>query len=527
MASTPPLLQVRGISKAFPGVQALADVSFAIQPGEILAVVGENGAGKSTLMKIIAGLERPDAGEIRLDGQKLALRGVHDAEKHGIVLIHQELNLADNLDVAGNIFLGREPTWGGPLRFISRSIYPASSAILRRLGLGVSPRKRLGELPIGQQQVVEIARALSLRSRILIMDEPTSSLTQTETDRLFAVIRELKAAGVAIFYISHRLPEVKALADRAVVLRDGRNSGELYQAEINSDSLVRLMVGRDLKQLHQRQNRPALSTVEDPNRSSVSAFAPASDPRPLMRVQNLRWSPDQVRGVSFDVRAGEIVCLAGLVGAGRTELAEALLGLRPALGGLIELHGKNIALNRLQDSLQAGLFLVPEDRRRQGLILSDSVRRNISLPSLGRLQRMGLVAFRSERRLAQEMRDKLAIRTPSLGQRVGLLSGGNQQKVVLAKGLARQPRLLILDEPTRGVDVGAKAEIYAIMDKLAGEGVGILMISSDLEEVLGMSDRVLVMHEGQVAGELNRDRLTEEAVMKLATGGNTVGEKRA
>jgi ribose transport system ATP-binding protein len=331
------------------------------------------------------------------------------------------------------------------------------------------------------------------------------------------VIRELKTAGVSIIYISHRLMEVKTLADRALVLRDGKYSGELPQAEINANNLVRLMVGRELQQLHQRKHRAIA-----PAGASPGVFSPAVDPRPLLRVQNLRWSVRQVRGVSFDVRAGEIVCLAGLVGAGRTELAEALLGLRPALGGLVELHGRDVPLNAINRSLGAGMFLVPEDRRRQGLILSDSVCRNIGLASLRRLGRLGLVDFRAERRLAQEMKDKLAIRTPSLSQCVGLLSGGNQQKVVLAKGLARGPRLLILDEPTRGVDVGAKAEIYGIMDQLAGEGVGILMISSDLEEVLGMSDRALVMHEGQLAGELPRDRLSEEAVMRLATGASAM-----
>lgn len=491
------------------------DVRLEVSAGEALALVGENGAGKSTLMKILAGLLAPDRGTLRLGGQPFAPRSVHEAEKAGVVLIHQELNLADNLDLAGNVFLGREPTWGGPLQLLSRRIYPETQVILRRLGLEVSPRSRAGDLPIGQRQLVEIARALSLRSRLLILDEPTSSLTQREADRLFGVLADLKREGVAFIYISHRLKEVERLADRVVVLRDGKNSGELAGTRLSAAAMVPLMVGRDLKQWHQRLH-PFVPPATAGDASHP--FRVGTAPRPLLRVQNLRWSAGQPSGIALDLHAGEIVGLAGLMGAGRTELAETLLGLRYCHTGLVELNGQTVKLNSPAGPLARGLFLVPEDRRFQGLILGDSVLHNLSLAVLPRLQRWGLIAFRREKKLAEMQRQRLNIKSPTLGQLVDLLSGGNQQKVVLGKGLACEPRVLILDEPTRGVDVGAKAEIYRLMDELAGQGLGILMISSDLEEILGMSDRVLVLREGQLAGELRRDQLGEEAVMRLATG---------
>lgn len=496
------MLEARGISKAFPGVQALAEVDLRLEAGEVLAVVGENGAGKSTLMKILAGVQRPDSGQILIDGKPSAINGVQDAERAGIVLIHQELSLAENLDVAGNLFLGREPTWGGPLKLLDGRMYADAQQLLRRVGLDVSPRALVSQLPVGQQQLVEIARALSLKSRVLIMDEPTSSLTQHETDRLYEAIRELKAGGVSILYISHRLNEVRQLADRVTVLRDGRNAGELDRSQISHEALVRLMVGRELKQFFQRGAHAGKANGESP----------------LLRVRDLRLTPQQ-RPIELELHGGEIVGLAGLVGAGRTELAEALFGVRPLISGMIELMGRPLRIHSPQDAIGAGIYLVPEDRRYQGLVLAGSVRNNISLASLGRLSRFRLVARRREQAIAEEMKRQLNIRTPSLSQIVGLLSGGNQQKVVLGKWLCRRPRLLILDEPTRGVDVGAKSEIYAIMDRLAAEGVGILMISSDLEEILGMSDRVLVMHEGHLAGELSRAQLSEERVMHLATGG--------
>lgn len=498
------LLEARDISKAFPGVQALQRVSLRLGRAEILAVVGENGAGKSTLMNILGGVLTPDSGEIRLDGQPVRIPTVNEAQRLGIVLIHQELNLAENLDVAGNLFLGREPKWGGPLKLVHHRIYADAEQITQRLGLSVSPRTLVSHLSVGQQQLVEIGRALSLQSRIIIMDEPTSSLPQRETDRLFQVIRDLKKAGVSILYISHRLKEVEEIADRVTVLRDGRNAGELDRDKIQHEAIVRLMVGRELKQFYQRQHTPP----RDPGAAGV------------FQAQGIRWLPGQVP-VHLKVCAGEIVGLAGLMGAGRTELAEALFGIRPLLDGEIRIDGRTVRIRSPAQAIAAGVFLIPEDRRLQGLVLAASVKNNISLAALDRLSWLRLVALRREQELAQDMCRQLNVRTPSVHQTVGLLSGGNQQKVVLAKWLHRSPRLLILDEPTRGIDVGAKREIYGLMDRLAAEGVGILMISSELEEILGMSDRVLVMHQGHLAGELSRDQMSEEAIMHLATGGES------
>jgi ribose transport system ATP-binding protein len=503
---TPPLLEARGLRKHFPGVQALDGVSLSVHPAEVLAVIGENGAGKSTLMKILAGVHPPDAGELLLDGRPVHFAGVRDAMRRGIVLIHQELNLADNLSVTANLFLGRERLWGGPFGLLAgRAMAEQSRRLLARVGLDVPPGRRLGELPLGQQQMVEIARALAQDARVLIMDEPTSSLTQGETERLFGVIGDLKRARVAVVYISHRLAEVQRLADRVEVLRDGRNSGRLARDEIDHGRMVGLMVGRDLKQFFHREH-PA-----------------AGAERPLrLEVRNVRHVGGPAAPISFRVRAGEIVGMAGLVGAGRTELSEALFGLRRIESGEVRLDGRPVSLRSPADAVAAGLLLVPEDRRHHGLVLEASVQHNLGLPNLDRLSVLRLVLPCREAALGRRECDRLRVRTPRLSQPVGLLSGGNQQKVVLGKWLARRPRVLILDEPTRGVDVGAKSEIYALMDELAAAGIGVLMISSDLEEVLGMSDRVLVLHEGRLAGELSRAEMSEQAVMHLATGGGAV-----
>jgi ribose transport system ATP-binding protein len=501
MTSPLPLLEVRGVRKQFPGVLALDGVSARLFAGEVLAVVGENGAGKSTLMKILAGIYQPDAGEILLDGSVVRFRRVAEAMASGISLIHQELNLAENLGVAANIFLGREKTRFGALRWLDRSaMADAAIGLMRRIGLPADlvhvPVERLAP---GQKQLVEIARALSLNARVIIMDEPTSSLTQGETDRLYEVIDDLRRAGVGVVYISHRLGEVRRVADRVTVLRDGRIAGELDKASINHDALVKLMVGRDLKQFYQRKHQ-------------------TGDKRARLEIRNLRFEGDRGQPISFQIGAGEVVGMAGLVGAGRSELAEAVFGIRRILSGEIRLDGAPVNLKQPSAAIEAGILLVPEDRRINGLILEDSVGFNLSLPNLDRLQTLRLVQHSKERELCQRLVEKLRIRTPRLGQMVGLLSGGNQQKVVLGKWLAREPKLLILDEPTRGVDVGARGEIYAIIDELASSGAAIWMISSDMEEILGMSDRVLVLHEGRLAGELSRSEMYEEAVMRLATG---------
>lgn len=499
MSPTPPLLEARNVRKQFPGVLALDGVSAYLNRGEVLAIVGENGAGKSTLMKILGGVYTLDQGTIFLNGAEVHFKTVLDALDAGISLIHQELNLAENLSVAANIFLGRERV--GPLGWLKRGdMCRQSIALMERVGLAAN----LVDVPVqqlapGQKQLVEIARALSLDAKIIIMDEPTSSLTQGETDRLYQVIGELKRTGVGIVYISHRLAEVKRLADRVTVLRDGRNAGELARDEISHDNLVRLMVGRDLKQLYARSNRPATS-------------------RSVLEVRNLRFKGGPAHCVSFNIGSGEIVGMAGLVGAGRTELAEAIFGIRPIHSGEVLLDGKPIRLQHPDDAIQAGILLVPEDRRLHGLVTEEAVGFNLSLPNLDSLSRFKFVNRTRERQVGQGLVDRLRIKTPGLKQSVGLLSGGNQQKVVFGKWLARQPRVLILDEPTRGVDVGARGEIYAIVDQLASSGVAVWMISSDMEEVLGMSDRILVLHEGQIAGQLQRDQFGEEAVMRLATG---------
>lgn len=496
------LLTAVGITKQFPGVRALDNVSVQVERGEVLAVVGENGAGKSTLMKVIAGVYQPDAGEVTLDGQPVRFAGPTDAMRAGVSLIHQELNLAENLSVLDNLFLGREKTICGPLRLLNRgAMVEQAAALLERVGLPRSDLHRtVGEMAPGQKQLVEIARSLGLDAKLLIMDEPTSSLTQTETDRLYDVIAALKAAGVSVLYISHRLAEIKRCADRVVVLRDGKNAGTLARADISHDNLVRLMVGRDLKQFFPR-SRPAAST------------------QAVLSVRELCYAGGPSHSATFEVRAGEVIGMAGLVGAGRTELAEAVFGVRHVASGEIKLSGKPIRIRKPADALAAGILLAPEDRRLHGLVLESGVGFNLSLPNLDRLCTMGFVQTGREAILVNESIRKLNVKTPSAAQPVGLLSGGNQQKVVFGKWLARGPKVLILDEPTRGVDVGAKTEIYSLIDELAARGVAIWMITSDMEELLGVSDRVVVMHEGRIAGELTRNELNEEAVMRLATGG--------
>ncbi|AWM35748.1 Ribose import ATP-binding protein RbsA [Gemmata obscuriglobus] len=498
-----PRLQVTNARKQFPGVLALGGVSLTLAPGEVLAVVGENGAGKSTLMKIVAGVYTPDAGAVQLDGRPVQFRGPADAIAAGVSLIHQELNLAENLTVVDNLFLGREVTRGGALRVLDRAAMTARAAgLLDRVGLPANrAQARVESLPPGEKQLVEIARALGTDVRVLIMDEPTSSLTQKETEQLYRVIDALKAAGVSVLYISHRLAEVRRVADRAVVLRDGQNAGELARGEITHDNLVRLMVGRDLKQFYPKTHRTGAGGA------------------PVLSVRGVRYRNGPATPASFEVRAGEILGMAGLVGAGRTELSEAVFGVRQLTAGELLLNGEPARIGSPRDAIASGVLLVPEDRRLHGLVLAEGVGFNLSLPNLDRLGSPLGVNRRAEAELHRTWIDRLRVKTPRAAQPVGLLSGGNQQKVVYGKWLARGPRVLILDEPTRGVDVGAKAEIYALIDELAGRGVAVWMITSDMEELLGMSDRVVVMHEGRVAGELLGPRVTEEAVMRLATGG--------
>ncbi|MSU61227.1 MAG: sugar ABC transporter ATP-binding protein [Pedosphaera sp.] len=492
----PALLEVRALTKSFPGVRALKGVSLTVERGEVVAVIGENGAGKSTLMKILAGVQNADSGELLLDGQPVELCSVHDALAIGIALIHQELNLADNLNVAANIFLGREPRRFGLID--TARTHREAQPFLNAVGLDVKPDTLVGSLAIGQQQLVEIAKALSTNARVLIMDEPTSSLSAREAENLFKVIGDLRRRGVGIVYISHRLGEVKRLADRVTVLRDGENSGSLARDKINHAAMVKLMVGRDLTQLY--------------------PHAPHQLGEVALQVDRLRTASHPRHEVSFQVRAGEIVGLAGLVGAGRTEILLSLFGVTPALAGTIRVGGQEASPGSPQEAIAAGMALVPEDRKRQGIVLEMAVCENLSLASLRRDQRQGFLNRRRESELSSEMIGVMRIKTPSDRQAVQFLSGGNQQKVVLGKWLAIRPRVLFLDEPTRGIDVGAKQEIYLLMEELARQGVAILFVSNEMEEILGMSDRVLVMHEGRFTGELARRELSEEAVMHFATG---------
>jgi ribose transport system ATP-binding protein len=494
-----PVLQLRNIEKRFLGVHALKGVSLDVHPGEVVALLGENGAGKSTLMKIAGGIEQPDSGAVLIDGAAVVVRDVHTATSLGIAFIHQELNLLDNLDVAGNVLLGREPTVWGPLRLVDRrKMHAIVQPYLAQLGLGIPADTAVDGLSIAQQQLVEIAKALSLKARVLIMDEPTSSLTMAETARLHEIVAGLRADGVAVVYISHRLGEVRAVADRAVVLRDGANVGALARDELTHDNMVRLMVGRDIAA--QRHSGGVARRDE------------------CLRIEGLRTRryPQQV--VSFSVSRGEILGVAGLVGAGRSEVAQAIFGVERPLAGQVLLDGSAIEVADPAAAIRKGLFLVPEDRRTAGLVVDFSVRENVTLPSLARYATHGLVSIARERVGAGAICSQLHVKAPSIEIKTANLSGGNQQKVVLAKWLALGPKVLIVDEPTRGIDVGAKAEIYMLLRNLAQAGVAIVMISSDMEEILNMSDRVAVMHEGAITGTLARAECTEERIMTLAVG---------
>ena len=492
-----PLLEVRGIDKSFPGVRALGEVDLTLHKRQVLALIGENGAGKSTLMKILAGVQPPDAGEILLDGEPVVIESTRAALDLGIALIHQELNLATNLSVGANVFLGREPLRSGLID--DGRIREESRKYLEMVGLEVDPATLVGDLTIGRQQMVEIAKALSIDARILIMDEPTSSLSQAETEYLFKVIKDLRERGVSVIYISHRLGEVQELADHVTVLRDGENAGELVREEVTHDAMVRLMVGRDLTGHYVRSERDLGETV--------------------LEARDLRSPAHPEYSLNFSVRAGEIVGVAGLVGAGRTEMLATLFGVTPSLHGSLQVGGEEIVSDSPIAAIRAGLALAPEDRKLQGLVIEMTVRENLSLAALRRDQRPGgFLDFGKERAISEEMVERMGVKTPGDDQVVRYLSGGNQQKVVLGKWLAMKPKLLLLDEPTRGIDVGAKREIYALMEELASSGVAILFVSSEMEEILGMADRAIVMHEGRITGELSREELTEENVMQLATG---------
>jgi ribose transport system ATP-binding protein len=500
------LLEMRGITKTFPGVTALDRVSLQLQAGEVLALMGENGAGKSTLMKVLGGAYPPDEGTILIDGREAAIRSVRDARRLGIALIHQELMLAPNLDIAANIFLGNESQAARTPHLLAPvgrdELRRRTGPLLSRVGLRLPPDTPVSALTTGQMQMVEIAKALSLHARILVMDEPTSSLTASESSQLFAIVRQLRDEGLGIVYISHRMEEVLDLADRITVLRDGRDVGDLDRGAATHEAIVSLMVGRELSR-HYFPPRP--------ERSNGDVMFDARD------VQ----VPGAPAPVSFSARRGEILGFAGLVGAGRTELMHTIFGVTPAPAGEMTLGGAPFAPASPRDAIDAGVFLVPEDRKRHGLVLDMSVAENTTLPSVQRLARWGALDRAAERKIAETQAARLRTKTPSVLAKVVGLSGGNQQKVVLAKWLAMQPRVLILDEPTRGIDVAAKAEIYQEIAALAASGITILLVSSELEEVIGLCDRVLVLRDGRISGDVARERLTQEHVAALMTG--TIG----
>ncbi|WP_025128160.1 sugar ABC transporter ATP-binding protein [Pseudomonas sp. PH1b] len=492
----PYLLEVINVSKGFPGVVALSEVQLRVRPGTVLALMGENGAGKSTLMKIIAGIYSPDSGELRLKGRPVVFGSPLAALQAGIAMIHQELNLMPHMSIAENIWIGREPL--NSLRMIDhRGMHQRTSALLARLRIDLDPQELVGSLSIAERQMVEIAKAVSYDSDVLIMDEPTSAITDKEVTHLFSIIADLKAQGKGIIYITHKMNEVFAIADEVAVLRDGAYIGLQRADSLDGDSLISMMVGRELSQLFPVREQPIGEC--------------------LLKVRDLRLD-GVFDGVSFDLHAGEILGIAGLMGSGRTNVAETLFGITPSDGGQVHLDGQVLHIREPHMAISQGFALLTEDRRLSGLFPCLSVLENMEVAVLPHYAGGGFVRHKALRALCEDMCRKLRVKTPSLEQCIDTLSGGNQQKALLARWLMTQPRILILDEPTRGIDVGAKAEIYRLIASLAEQGMAVIMISSELPEVLGMSDRVMVMHEGQLMGTLDRCEATQERVMQLASG---------
>ena len=495
------LVEMKGITKSFPGVVALDDVTFQCLGGEVHAVVGENGAGKSTLMKILAGVYIPDSGDIILGGESVRIPSPHAAQQLGVSIIYQELNLLPDLNVAQNVFLGREPR--GPMGLVdTREQEAKAREVLHRLGVDIDPRERLGRLSVAQQQMVEIAKALSLNAQIVIMDEPSAALGGKDLEHLFEVIKALKQQGVAVIYISHRISEVFQIADRVTVFKDGKVVGTSNVSEIDRPSLVRMMIGRSLSETF-------------PKRTDRIG-------EEILRIEGLCVG-DRLRNIDLTVHAGEIVGISGLVGAGRTELAQTIFGTRRSDAGTVNLRGEKVSIGNPRRALRHRIGFLTENRNVEGLVMGQSVKENAALPSLDQRQRWGVVDRKAEHDVVATTCESLHLRAPSLGTDVENLSGGNRQKVVLAKWLISGPELLIFDEPTRGIDVGAKAEIWQLMRDLADQGKAVLMISSELPEVIGMSDRVVVMHRGRIVGELPGETASEEAVMMLATYGESHG----
>jgi ribose transport system ATP-binding protein len=496
--STTPVVQIRGLSKAFAGVQALSNVQFDLRAGEVHALMGENGAGKSTLMKILSGVYQRDSGELLLDGRPIEVDSPRAAQALGIQIIHQELNLMSHLSAAQNIYIGREPRGRFGLFLDEDKLNAQAAAIFERMHLPLDPRTPVGELTVARQQMVEIAKALSFDSRVLIMDEPTAALNNAEIAELFRIIRQLKAQGVGIVYISHKMDELQQISDRVTVMRDGQYIATVPTRETPLDAVIAMMVGRQLATTHE--------ALPDSSANPV-----------VLAVKGLRRGT-AIKGVSFELRRGEILGLAGLMGAGRTEVARAIFGADPIDAGEISIHGKTVTVHSPQDAVGHGIGYLSEDRKHFGLATGLDVETNVVLASLTRFARAGLWLDQPAiHATARDYVQRLAIKTPSVEQQVRLLSGGNQQKIVIAKWLLRNCDILFFDEPTRGIDIGAKSEIYKLLHALAAEGKAIVMISSELPEILRMSHRVLVMCEGRLTGELSSREATQERIMQLAT----------
>jgi rhamnose transport system ATP-binding protein len=494
--ATAAVAELRGVEKSFGGVQALRGVDLALMPGEVHSLVGENGAGKSTLVRVLGGVHQPDQGSVVVGGEEVNLHGPRDARARGIAVIHQEPALFPDLDVAENVFMGRQPL--DRSRGIAwKRMYREVGELMGQLGVALDPRAPVQGLSVADQQLVEIAKALSMDARIVVMDEPTAALSSRETEQLFRIIRDLRLRGVAVLFISHRLEEVFALSDTVTVLRDGGHVITASAAELDTTALIRHMVGRELTDLFPKED------------AEIGA--------PVLEVRGLARE-GVFRDVSFSLRRGEILGLAGLVGAGRSEVARAIFGIDPLDGGEILRDGRPAKIRTPHQAMKAGLAFVPEDRQHQGLVLEMAIADNATLPLVRRLTRFGLVDRKRERRLADDFTRRLQVKAAGLSQPARALSGGNQQKVVLAKWLATDPQVLILDEPTRGIDIGTKAEVHRIVSRLAADGMAILLISSELPEVLGMADRILVMREGRITGEFAADDADQEAIMRAATG---------
>jgi len=499
-----PLLRLTGIGKSFPGVKALDGVDFEVTAGEVHALLGENGAGKSTLLKIVAGAQSADRGTIMIGGDAVKLANPQDAQKRGVVTIYQEFTLAPNMSIADNVFIGREP--GNRLFVNNRSLYAATERLTRDIGLDRSPRTLVRDLSVAEQQMVEIARALSMQSQLIVMDEPTSALSQAEVEKLFKLVLGLKAKGISTIFVTHRLEEVFRICDRYTVLRDGRNAGAGKVSETNVEGIIRLMVGRELKALHARRA--------------------AAEPGPVaLAVENLvrlrtPVAPHaiELRDVSLHVRSGEILGIAGLIGAGRTETARAIFGADPFDSGRMLIGGEAVEIRSPQAAIARGIGLVPEDRKQQALFLALAIKSNLSMAAHDRISRWGaFIDGRKELALVEEYRRRLNIRMAGPDQLVGNLSGGNQQKVVLARWLALGPKVLIVDEPTRGIDVGAKVEVHNLLFEMANAGIAVIAISSELPEILAISDRIVTMREGRVTGEVMRDAADQERLMSMMT----------